>query len=174
MLSVGDTNQVFLHNISGGSTVTFQRIATYTAGMDANFSTAFSPSGVKFAVACQDGSVTVWDVRSSIPLAKYRTALLTSPKTCVVRSRRNGPWMWDEPSSPCPPYSPSTMTPRALGGPARALKFSPLGADRELLVFTAVCVFSISQSSCLWSDRLNFSTPIIFISSMHEPLPTIR
>lgn len=43
-----------------------------TAGSDANFSTAWSSDGRKFAVACQDGSVTVWDTRSSKTLALFR------------------------------------------------------------------------------------------------------
>jgi hypothetical protein len=135
LLSVGDTNQVFLHNVSGGNTVTFQSIATYNTGVDANFSTAFSPSGMKFAVACQDGSVTVWDVRSSIPLARYRTSPLAPASSCMEKGK--GAFLWDEPAASCP-YPSSPLSPRTAGPvAARVLKFSPQGADRELLVFTA-------------------------------------
>ncbi|KDQ17451.1 hypothetical protein BOTBODRAFT_171937 [Botryobasidium botryosum FD-172 SS1] len=144
LLAVGDTNQVFLYNIStGADTVTFDKIATYGAGADANFSTAFSADGSKFAVASQDGLVTVWDVRSSSELAVYRTAPrpvagthssagLASSTGISLSTHRvalNGgvshardTSLWD--------------ANKGLGHGVRALKFSPLGAERELLVFT--------------------------------------
>lgn len=83
LLAVGDTNQIFLNNVTASDDVTFRKVATYegmgnrsltcdnadisprVAGTDANFSSAWSADGRKFAVACQDGQVTVWDVRSS-------------------------------------------------------------------------------------------------------------
>ena len=72
LLAVGDTPEVFLYNVSrSGEHV---KVATYTASSDAAFSTTWSPDGTKFAVASQDGVVSVWDVRSSRRLA----ALLTS------------------------------------------------------------------------------------------------
>lgn len=65
LLSVGDTCSVYLHSISGGDNVSFTEIATHSdAFSDASFSTAWSPDGLKYAVASQDGCVKVWDVRS--------------------------------------------------------------------------------------------------------------
>ncbi|KAG8898450.1 hypothetical protein FRB99_007431 [Tulasnella sp. 403] len=75
LLAVGDTNEVFLYNVSAGNMVTFDKISTYTSGEDANFSTAWSSDGRRFAVACQDGSVSVWDTRSSHPLAIFRSGM---------------------------------------------------------------------------------------------------
>ncbi|KAI9208721.1 WD40-repeat-containing domain protein [Polychytrium aggregatum] len=68
MVAVGDSNQVFLYDISptGG----YQKISTLTASSDASFSCAWNQSSEKFAVASQDGCVSVWDVRSSEKLAK--------------------------------------------------------------------------------------------------------
>lgn len=142
LLAVGDTNQVFLYNISTGSdTVTFDKIATYGAGADANFSTAFSADGSKFAVASQDGLVTVWDVRSSSELAVFRTTPRPTPGTAMgagsgarrVARYRSGSHLQD-----MGPWDAH----KAHGHGVRALKFSPLGAERELLVFTEVCHYS--------------------------------
>jgi WD40 repeat protein len=68
MIAVGDSNQVYLYDISysGG----YSKIATLTTTSDAGFSCAWNQSSEKFAVACQDGFVCVWDVRSSEKLAK--------------------------------------------------------------------------------------------------------
>jgi len=170
LLAVGDTNQVFLYNISTGSdTVTFDKIATYGAGADANFSTAFSADGSKFAVASQDGLVTVWDVRSSSELAVYRTAprpiagATPIPSTGApssmhrVTMSRNGSYtretsLWD--------------ANKGLGHGVRALKFSPLGAERELLIFTehtnnlhAIDARTFTSHSILPIPSLSPSTP---------------
>ncbi|KAG8846351.1 hypothetical protein FRB96_002021 [Tulasnella sp. 330] len=72
LLAVGDTNEIFLNSIASGDEVSIQKISTYSAGSDAHFSTAWSSDGRKFAVACQDGQVTVWDTRSSKPLSIFR------------------------------------------------------------------------------------------------------
>lgn len=40
----------------------------YAASKDSNFSSAWSQNSDKFAVACQDGTVSVWDTRSTLPL----------------------------------------------------------------------------------------------------------
>ncbi|KAG0198147.1 hypothetical protein BGX28_008393 [Mortierella sp. GBA30] len=68
MVAVGDSNQVFLYDISvaGG----YQKIGTYTATNEASFSCAWNQSSEKFAVASQDGFVSVWDVRHSEKLCK--------------------------------------------------------------------------------------------------------
>lgn len=127
--------------------MTFDKIATYGAGADANFSTAFSADGSKFAVASQDGLVTVWDVRSSSELAVFRTTPRPAPGTVLAYTQSTGVGsgarrvtryrsgshlqdigLWD--------------VHKGLGHGVRALKFSPLGAERELLVFTEVCRYS--------------------------------
>ncbi|TKY88228.1 hypothetical protein EX895_002938 [Sporisorium graminicola] len=72
LISVGDTPEVFIHTVSrSGEHV---KLATYTASSDACFSTTWSPDGSKFAVASQDGVVSVWDVRSSRRLAAVSTS----------------------------------------------------------------------------------------------------
>nr|CDI56041.1 wd40 repeat-like protein [Melanopsichium pennsylvanicum 4] len=72
MVTVGDTPQVFIHSISPSGE--HMKIATYTASSDACFSTTWSPDASKFAVASQDGVVSVWDVRSSKRLAGVSTS----------------------------------------------------------------------------------------------------
>lgn len=72
LIAVGDTPQVFIHSVSRSGEYT--KIATYTASSDACFSTTWSPDGSKFAVASQDGVVSVWDVRSSTRLAAVSTS----------------------------------------------------------------------------------------------------
>lgn len=71
LIAVGDTPEVFIHSVSrSGEHV---KVATYNASSDACFSTTWSPDGSKFAVASQDGVVSVWDVRSSRRLAAVST-----------------------------------------------------------------------------------------------------
>ncbi|SNX86600.1 uncharacterized protein MEPE_05309 [Melanopsichium pennsylvanicum] len=72
LIAVGDTPQVFIHSISPSGE--HMKIATYTASSDACFSTTWSPDASKFAVASQDGVVSVWDVRSSKRLAGVSTS----------------------------------------------------------------------------------------------------
>ncbi|KAI9105476.1 WD40-repeat-containing domain protein [Phlyctochytrium arcticum] len=62
MVAVGDTSDVFLYDISASDNYT--KIATLTASSDAGFSCAWNQSSEKFAVASQDGFVSVWDVRN--------------------------------------------------------------------------------------------------------------
>lgn len=62
MLVVGDTNDVFLYEVRSGGRE-FNKIARYEGSRDAGFSTSWSADGRKFAVASQDGQVTVWDHR---------------------------------------------------------------------------------------------------------------
>ncbi|KAJ3083501.1 hypothetical protein HK102_001038, partial [Quaeritorhiza haematococci] len=68
MVAVGDSNQVFLYDVSASGG--YQRIAELTGSNDAGFSCAWNQSSDKFAVASQDGFVSIWDVRSSEKLAK--------------------------------------------------------------------------------------------------------
>ncbi|KAF8972232.1 hypothetical protein BDZ97DRAFT_2070800 [Flammula alnicola] len=86
LLSVGDSNKVYFHQITGGSRITFAPITTLTipppdasplpyasSSLAAAFSTAFSGDGSKFAVASQEGVVAVWDVRSTKPMKVFQT-----------------------------------------------------------------------------------------------------
>ncbi|MCO5585165.1 hypothetical protein L7F22_039097 [Adiantum nelumboides] len=72
VVSVGDTPEVFLFSVDPISSE-LSKIATYTASSDASFSTTWSPDSMQFAVASQDGIVSVWDVRSSKKIASLRT-----------------------------------------------------------------------------------------------------
>lgn len=72
LVSVGDTPDVFIHSVSRSGE--YNKMATYSASSDACFSTSWSPDGSKFAVASQDGIVSVWDVRSSKRLAALSTS----------------------------------------------------------------------------------------------------
>ena len=119
LLSVGDSPDVYLHRVTGGSRVTFSQMMklslspyitvtpTYTyAGyspyssyhsnnaVPASFSTAFSANGSKFAVASQDGVVVVWDVRSTKPLKVIQTDKERSSSTATGASSG---WIYDAP-----------------------------------------------------------------------------
>lgn len=72
VLSVGDTPEVFLFSVDP-VTSELSKIATYTASSDASFSTTWSPDSMQFAVASQDGIVSIWDVRSSKKIASLQT-----------------------------------------------------------------------------------------------------
>ncbi|CEH14271.1 WD40-like repeat containing protein [Ceraceosorus bombacis] len=63
LVAVGDTAEVFLYHMSTSGT--FDHIKTLMASTDASFSTTWSPDGMKFAVASQDGVISIWDVRSN-------------------------------------------------------------------------------------------------------------
>ncbi|KAF9037704.1 hypothetical protein BJ165DRAFT_1375364, partial [Panaeolus papilionaceus] len=96
LISVGDSNKVYFHHMSGGSYITFTPIMTLTipapitppsspvayytsAALAASFSTAFSRDGSKFAVASQEGVVAVWDVRcTSSPLKTFQSERVRS------------------------------------------------------------------------------------------------
>ncbi|ELU36456.1 WD40 domain-containing protein [Rhizoctonia solani AG-1 IA] len=152
MLAVGDDTRLQIFNVnSRSSLVDFERVGSYTSGTEPNFTSAWSASGLQFAAASQDGTVTVWDVRSSSPLASWRipqrsgyrphTANApTQPSTSPSSSPYLGParpydsrfagaymnteqFLWD-PSTPGP------------GHGIRSLRFSPAGGNREMLVFT--------------------------------------
>lgn len=71
MVAVGDTPEVFLFDIAANGT--FHQIATYTSSNDAGFSCAWNQWSDKFAVASQDGFVSIWDVQNSSKIAKVQT-----------------------------------------------------------------------------------------------------
>ncbi|KXN69371.1 WD40 repeat-like protein [Conidiobolus coronatus NRRL 28638] len=70
MVAVGDSNQVFLYGIQND---TFQLMAINTATADSGFSCSWNQSSDKYAVASQDGYVSVWDIRHSEKIAKFAT-----------------------------------------------------------------------------------------------------
>jgi len=66
MVAVGDSNEIFVFSITNSGE--YVHTASICASKDSNFSCSWSQNSDKFAVASQDGTVNVWDVRSTIPL----------------------------------------------------------------------------------------------------------
>ena len=151
LLSVGDSNKVYFHHITGGSQVTFSPITTLvipppvssggysTSSLAASFSAAFSSDGSKFAVASQEGLVAVWDIRGmSKPIKVFQTDKIRVPGGSKNELIRNGeatgwlsedPWEW-------------TRGNKAPGWCVRNVKFN--GGDgarlgKEIMAFTEVC-----------------------------------
>ncbi|GHJ84703.1 hypothetical protein NliqN6_1105 [Naganishia liquefaciens] len=120
MICVGDNHELYLYEVISGG-VDFRLIRTYRASDDAGFSTSWSKDGKKFAVASQDGVVTVWDHRSSDPLAK----LFTRTRHDFGRFDYEDSYYWRSASSD-----------GSRRDPARVVKFSPPGSSRDLLVFS--------------------------------------
>ncbi|BEI91660.1 uncharacterized protein CcaverHIS019_0404800 [Cutaneotrichosporon cavernicola] len=118
MVTVGDSTDVFLHEVLDGGQ-NFRRIGVYNAATDSGFSTSWSRDGRRFAVASQDGQVTVWDHRSSRPLAIFHTQPQGSRYSDL-----------DDRTMDPPVGSQSGLE------AARVVKFSPEGASRDLLVFS--------------------------------------
>ncbi|EPZ34813.1 WD40 repeat-like protein [Rozella allomycis CSF55] len=71
MIAVGDSNHVYMYDIT--ETSGYRRVGTFTGSTEAGFNCAWSQNSDKFAVACQDGFVCVWDIRSSEKLAKIQS-----------------------------------------------------------------------------------------------------
>jgi len=84
MVCVGDSSDVFLFDIS--STGAFSHQATFTASVDSSFSTDFSSTSSMFAVASQDGIVSVWDRR----FARTATPASSSGKLATLKTTRVG------------------------------------------------------------------------------------
>ncbi|OXG21572.1 hypothetical protein C366_01253 [Cryptococcus neoformans Tu401-1] len=161
LVSVGDSTDVNLFEVINEGR-DLRKVAVYNAATDAGFSSAWSKDGRKFAVASQDGQVTVWDHRSSRPLAIFQTSpssAHSSPSfthdvsashrggnTTSPGSRHSsgsGNWeRWEsatgsemilrDPVTGIPRTGSSTSGKEA----ARVVKFSPEGSSRDLLVFT--------------------------------------
>lgn len=77
LVCVGDTPDVFLYSVDP-ITGDLSKICVYTASSDASFSTAWSPDGLRFAVASQDGIISIWDVRSASKIASLSTSQTTT------------------------------------------------------------------------------------------------
>lgn len=71
MVAVGDSNQVFIYNITSGGE--YQQVAVLNTTKDAGFSCSWDQASMKFAVGCQDGFVCVWDMRRSKMLARLNS-----------------------------------------------------------------------------------------------------
>jgi WD40 repeat protein len=84
MVCVGDSSDVFLFDIS--NTGSFHHQATFTASDDSSFSTAFSSTSSMFAVASQDGIVSIWDRR----FARTATPAASSGKLKTLKTTRVG------------------------------------------------------------------------------------
>ncbi|KAJ7145059.1 hypothetical protein C8R43DRAFT_549764 [Mycena crocata] len=134
LLSVGDSSKVFLHRLTGGAHVTASPIAALTLpptpnpffspALVASFSTAFSADGSKYAVAAQEGSVAVWDVRSTRPLKVFHT-----DKTRGCHANGSTTWLSED------PQDWSQHKSRGPGWSARNIKFGGR-PGRELMLFT--------------------------------------
>lgn len=61
LLAVGDSPEVFMFNITPNGD--YIKVATLAGATDAGFSCSWNQSSEKFAVASQDGYVSVWDIR---------------------------------------------------------------------------------------------------------------
>ncbi|KAH9847650.1 WD40-repeat-containing domain protein [Lenzites betulinus] len=146
LLCVGDSPDVFLHRITGGSRLSFAPIATLSlsahieqahaggfapvSSVPASFSTAFSADGSKFAVASQEGVVVVWDVRSTKPLKVFRTDKSRTSLHGRMATGAGSGWLYDL------PWDWSRGGGRAPGWGVRSVKFSPPGVGREIMTFT--------------------------------------
>ena len=71
LVAVGDSNQTHLYSAVQNSG--YQRIRTFSEATDSGMCCAWNSSGMCFASASQDGSVCVWDLRSTKVLAKLQT-----------------------------------------------------------------------------------------------------
>ena len=149
LLSVGDSNKVYFHRITGGSQVTFSPITTLvfpspdssglggysTSPLTASFSTAFSSDGSKFAVASQEGLVAVWDVRGmSKPIKVFQTDKTRVPGGEFIGNGGATGWLSDDPWE-------WTRGNKAPGWSVRNVKFN--GGDgarlgKEIMAFTEV------------------------------------
>ncbi|ODN83234.1 hypothetical protein L202_01414 [Cryptococcus amylolentus CBS 6039] len=155
MVSVGDSTDVDIFEIDGSRQ--FRKVATFTAATDAGFSSAWSKDGRKFAVASQDGQVTVWDHRSSRPLAIFHTCAKSDTPTVPSFSNDLGAAYTNSRASSgiseghgdyqvaaeggIVLRDPVTGTPRTGSSTsgkeaARVVKFSPEGSSRDLMVFS--------------------------------------
>ncbi|KAG5635719.1 hypothetical protein H0H81_010324, partial [Sphagnurus paluster] len=163
LLSVGDSADVYLHRMAGGSRISFSPIATlklpaqhapymtYASSLTASFSSSFSADGSKFAVASQEGLLAVWDVRSSKPMKVFHADRSRNP---VANGGASG-WLADEPVD----WTGASFKPP--GWSVRNVTFGGSG-DKEIMTFT-------EHTSLLHVvDARTFETEQIV------PVPTVR
>ncbi len=75
LVAVGDSNQTYLYSAVHSSE--YQRIKTFSEASDSGMCCAWNSSGMCFASASQDGSVCVWDLRSTKVLTKLQVSALS-------------------------------------------------------------------------------------------------
>ncbi|KAM0790727.1 hypothetical protein ACM66B_004582 [Microbotryomycetes sp. NB124-2] len=154
LVAVGDTNEIHLYDcLLNGD---YAHVHSFQASEDASFSTDWSQTGDKFAVASQDGSVNVFDVRAMPP--------------CDSGHHRN------------PPRSLAALrsTQRGSAGAVRKIKFS--GGNRvesELLAFTEhrsrlhiVDARTFQECQIVEVPRAASSSHFQSPPLRHRPLPT--
>jgi WD40 repeat protein len=175
LLSVGDSNKVYFHRITGGAQVTFSPITTLvipppdssplggylTSSLAASFSAAFSSDGSKFAVASQEGVVAVWDVRgTSKPIKVFQTDKTRVPGGSTSEFIGNGGatgWLSDD------PWEWTIRGNKAPGWCVRNVKFN--GGDgarlgKEIMAFTEVS-FQFLAFVYLYKSRHPFIAYVI-------------
>ncbi|KAF8650056.1 hypothetical protein AX16_005446 [Volvariella volvacea WC 439] len=157
LLSVGDCNKAWLHQLHGGSQLTFTPISTLhipsptmsphfypSPSLAASFSTAFNQDGSKFVVASQEGVVAIWDVRSTKPLKIFHTDKSRMPNPGVGGSSGGGigsgsapvgnggavGWLSDD------PWEWTREQSKAPGWSVRNVKFGGGKLGKEIMVFT--------------------------------------
>ncbi|KAI9637875.1 WD40-repeat-containing domain protein [Dioszegia hungarica] len=172
LVSVGDSTDVQLFEVIDGGRE-FREIATYHAATDAGFSSAWSKDGRKFAVASQDGQVTVWDHRSSRPLATLFTSPATSSRqssfTSDIYAEDEGPqggaWSQDRGAMLYNPLTGEPSSGASTSGreAARVVKFSPEGSSRDLMVF------SEENTNIHIVDAKTFNTHVIIPVPSYSP-----
>ncbi|KAL1405486.1 hypothetical protein Q8F55_009120 [Vanrija albida] len=173
MVTVGDSTEVFIYEVLDGGRE-FRKIGVYSAATDYGFSTAWSKDGRKFAVASQDGQVTVWDHRTSKPLAIFHSSPSVptngSAPSSPVTSHTLGDTVYED-ERPAVLIDPVTGDPR-LGSStsgrdaARVVKFSPEGSSRDLLVF------SEENYNIHIIDARTFNTHVVVPVPYDPPPPT--
>ncbi|EIN09948.1 hypothetical protein PUNSTDRAFT_133719 [Punctularia strigosozonata HHB-11173 SS5] len=153
LLTVGDSNEVHLHHVTGSSRLSFQRTAKLILPLlasphpnsyqfasqcaPASFSTAFSRNGSKFAVACQDGMVVVWDVRSTKPLKVFETNKTRGrAESCsgIEQEEEASGWLFEDPWSWA--RGGAGASARAPGWGVRSVKFGGPPDGKEIMLFT--------------------------------------
>ncbi|SAM01661.1 hypothetical protein [Absidia glauca] len=88
MVSVGDDSTVHLFKLNSNGH--YEKMSTMAASRDANFSVSWNHSSEKFAVASQDGTVHIWDIRSQEPLFKFggeQNSITKTAARCVKFSQ---------------------------------------------------------------------------------------
>ncbi|KAI0367944.1 hypothetical protein BV20DRAFT_520546 [Pilatotrama ljubarskyi] len=187
LLCVGDSPDVYLHRITGGSRISFTPISklslssyiqqAHTGGVapvssvPASFSTAFSADGSKFAVASQEGVVVVWDVRSTKPLKVFHTDKNRSPPPARMATGAASGWLYDL------PWDWSRGNTSAPGWGVRSVKFSPPGVGREVMTFTEhTSLLHVVDARTFETEEIvrmpNFDSPAYYPSVSARPRST--
>ncbi|KAK4052356.1 hypothetical protein OIV83_002158 [Microbotryomycetes sp. JL201] len=153
LVAVGDTNEIHLYDcrLNGD----YAHVHSFQVAEDASFSTDWSQTGDKFAVASQDGSVNVFDVRALPPVdSGYHSK---APRTlAALRSTQRGP-----------------------AGAVRKVKFSPGNrVESELLAFTehrsllhVVDARSFEECQIVEVPRAGSTSQLESPPIRHRPLP---